>query len=350
MAAIQARKSPDGEVHYRVLVRLTGHPVQTATFRRKTDAKRWAQQVEVAIRNGRYFKTQEAKRRTLGDLVDRYVDEVLSTRPKGKKKLTALLTRWKKELGDFVLSDIKPARIAEVRDRLRRETTIRGEKRSPATVNRYLGALSHAYTVAIREWGWVEDHPVRKVERCREARGRVRYLDDRERRRLLDACHENPERRLYPLVVLAISTGARQGELMALRWRDIDLQRGVAILHHTKNRERRAIPLTGPALELMKEWATVQQIDTDLVFAGPKGKPAFPRKAWDAVLEETGIEDFQFHDLRHTAASYLAMSGATLAELAEILGHKTLQMVKRYSHLSQSHTHAVVARMNAAYL
>jgi integrase len=217
-------------------------------------------------------------------------------------------------------------------------------------VNRYLAVLSHVFTIASREWDWAENNPVRRVRKLRESRGRVRCLDEDERERLLAACEASWDDRLYPLVLLAISTGARRGELMALRWRDVDLKQGRGVLHHTKNGERRAIAITGLALEILRERNRVRRIDTDLIFASSDGRAWFPLRPWNAALRAAGIADFRFHDLRHTAASYLAMSGATTAEIAEVLGHKTLQMVKRYSHLTDSHTFSVVSRMNAKYL
>ncbi len=350
MATIQRRATKNGKSHYRVIVRLRGHPCTTATFHRKTDAKRWAQQVETAIREGRYFKTREAKRRTLAELIDRYIEHVVAMRPKGRKKLRYLLGRWRKELGDYLIADVTSTRIAEVRDRLRHEVTKRGSKRAPATVNRYLGALSHAFTIATREWGWAELNPLSNVQRLTEPRGRVRWLDKNERERLLVSCKASWDDRLYPLVLLGISTGAREGELMALRWRDLDLTRGVGVLHDTKNGDRRSIAITGVALEVMRERHRGRSLDTDIVFAGPRKGAWFPLRPWKAALRDAQIADFTFHDLRHTAASYLAMSGATTAEIAEVLGHKTLAMVKRYSHLADSHTHSVVARMNEKYL
>jgi len=146
---------------------------------------------------------------------------------------------------------------------------------------------------------------------------------------------------------LALSTGMRQGEIMNLRWQDVDFEKGIIILHETKNDERRAVPLTSYALELLKEQNKLRRIDTDLLFPGknPK-KPVFIRAPWITAVKEAKLLDFRFHDLRHSAASYLAMNGATLSEIAEILGHKTLQMVKRYSHLTEQHTSKVVAKMN----
>ena len=128
------------------------------------------------------------------------------------------------------------------------------------------------------------------------------------------------------------------------------MSRGTAVLHRPKNEERRSLPLTGLARDLLRERSRIRRLDTDLIFANPEGKATFPRKAWEEALRAAQIEDFRFHDLRHSAASYLAMSGATLAEIAEVLGHKTLQMVKRYSHLTEQHTSAVVARMNEKFI
>lgn len=350
MASIEGRRTQDGKTCYRVKIRLKGHPEESATFSRKTDARRWAQATETAIREGRYFRTREAMRKTLNDLIERYIQDVLPQKPRSQIKQTYQLEWWRSELGSFSIAEIVPARIAEKRDQLAREETYRGSRRSPATVNRYLAALSHAFTIAVKEWGWADENPVRKVAKLREPRGRVRYLSDDERDRLLPACQASSDPRLYPLVMMALSTGARQGEILKLKWSDVDLKRGVAVLHDTKNQERRALPLTGLALNEIAELGRVRQIDTDLVFADLKGNVGFPRNAWEAALKEAEIEDFRFHDLRHSAASYLAMSGATLAEIAEVLGHKTLQMVKRYSHLTEQHTSKVVARMNEKFL
>src|SRR5262249_8250247 len=142
---------------------------------------------------------------------------------------------------------------------------------------------------------------------------------------------------------------ARKMELLNLTWRDVDLQRGVITLHNTKNRERRVLPLAGPALALMHQHAKIRRIDTPFVFPRRDGRKSLDiRSAWETALKRADIGDFRFHDLRHSCASYLAMNGASLAEIAEILGHKTLSMVKRYAHLSEAHTAGVVARMNAA--
>jgi integrase len=237
--------------------------------------------------------------------------------------------------------------IGECRDKLLQGITHRGINRSPATVVRYLAALSHVYTVAVNEWGWLENNPIRKVKKPKESRGRVRYLSDEERTKLLGECKRSKNGFLYPVVVLAISTGMRCGEIMNLTWSDVDLQRHCIILQETKNGERRNIPLVGHALVIMKEFNKVRRLGTNYIFPGnDHKKPACLRRSWVAALNNAGIKDFRFHDLRHSAASYLAMNGATLSEIAEVLGHKTLAMVKRYAHISEQHTSKVVASMN----
>lgn len=352
MASIEKRTSRDGKTTYRVKVRLKGQPTETASFERKTDANKWAQDTESAIRDGRHFKTTAAKRHTLAELIERYIKDVLPTKPKSEAKQTAMLNWWKSEIGSYSLADVTPALVAERRDKLAAGKTKRGTQRNPATVVRYMAALSVCFTHAVKEWGWIDDTPMRKVTKPKESRGRVRFLSDDERARLLKSCKESSNTYLYPAVVLALSTGMRSGEIMGLTWDVVDLNRGRAILHETKNNERRAVAITGHALQVLKEMNKVRRIDTTLLFPSKEITPQKPQKPidlrapWLAALKKASIQDFKFHDLRHSAASYLAMNGASLAEIAEVLGHKTLQMVKRYAHLSEGHTARVVESMN----
>lgn len=347
MATIEVRRADDGTVSYRAKVRLKGHPPEHATFKRKTDATKWAHSVEAAMREGRYFKTAEAKKHTFADLVDRYLKEVLPDRPKNAANTQRHLQFWKQKLGTLPLADITPALLVQLRNDLLAETTRLKKPRSNATVVRYLASISHAFTVAMKDWQWVTDNPVSKISKPRQGRGRERYLSDDERERLLAACRASANRYLLPVVVLAISTGMRRGEIMNLHWHDIDFQRGSILLTATKNDTSRSVPLTGLALMLLQDLAKVRRLDTSLLFYGSlPNKPMDLKKPWEAAVRQASLENFRFHDLRHTAASYLAMNGATTMEIAAVLGHKTLQMVKRYSHLTNSHTAKVVTAMN----
>jgi integrase len=201
--------------------------------------------------------------------------------------------------------------------------------------------------VARTRWHWISENPARRVARGQENPGIVRWLEDDERTALLEACKESGWPQLYLLVILALSTGARLGELRCLKWSDIDLKKGMAYLSDTKNEERRALPLIPAVQKELK--AQVRRIGTDLVFPA-KYDPQKPygnnfREHWRIAREKAGVKNFRFHDLRHSCASYLAMNGATELEIADVLGHKTLQMVKRYSHLSTDHKQDLINRV-----
>ncbi len=341
MATIVVRDGPRGR-RYQVRIRLY-EQTRSATFPTKRQAQQWAATTEGAIFDERYLDLPDASRYTLGDLIERYRRDVLPKKSPGTARNDAqYLAWWSDRLGDVRLHALKPVHVAANRDRL-------ALARQPATVNRYLAILSHAFSVAITEWDWLSANPLQRVKRLPEPRGRVRFLSDVERRRLLEVCTTSAQPLLLPVVVLALSTGARKMELLGLTWRDVDLRRGQLILEETKNRERRAVPLTGRALAMMQELARVRRIDTALCFPRRDGRmPIDLRYAWAQALAAAQIADFRFHDLRHSAASYLAMNGASLVEIAEVLGHQTLQMVKRYAHLSEAHTTRIVATMNAA--
>ncbi len=347
MANIEHRRSADGQSSYRVKVRLKGHSPVSATFTRLTDAKRWAQSTESAIREGRHFRTAEAKKHTVADLIDRYLKDGYVAPLKSSRDRKRQLLWWRDKLGQLALSDLSSAVITDARNSLLTKSGRTDESISPSTVVRYMAALSHALSIAVRDWGWIEDNPMRKVTKPKQPRGRERFLSDNERQSLLAACERSESPVLYAVVVLALSTGMRRGEIMNLRWKDIDLQAAQIRLTATKNNTSRSLPLTGLALERIKALSKVRRLDTDLVFPGKQsGTPIDLKKPWMTACRRANLTDFRFHDLRHSAASYLAMNGASTIEIATVLGHKTLQMVKRYSHLTTSHTTKVVTTMN----
>lgn len=347
MATFEERPAPDGKTLHRVKIRLKGHPSQSATFNRLTDAKRWAQSTEAAIREGRYFKTTAARKHTVAELVDRYIDEIIPTKPRNARNQKAQLLYWKKELGYLQLSQLTAAEIGRCRDQLLASQVRGSRKMAPATVVRYLAAFSTALTLAVKEWDWMDDSPMRKVRKPKEPRGRVRTLSRDELRTLLHTCEKSKNKLLRGIVILAVSTGMRQGEILGLKRSQIEPDKQRLILHDTKNGDRRAVTLAGPALEVARERVEKTGHDDDLLFAGRNpARPVDIKKAWGNALVSAGIRNFRFHDLRHCAASFFLESGASVGQLAEILGHRTLSMVKRYAHLSESHSAKLVTRMN----
>jgi integrase len=222
-------------------------------------------------------------------------------------------------------------------------------RRSNATVNRHHVALAGLFSWARKQRLLPRDFvsPTRHVEKLPEPRGRVRYLKDDERERLLTACKASSWPRLYLLALMAITTGGRRSELLGLRWCDIDTERGEAILHDTKNGERRVLVLLFQVLDELAKFAPADaSTSTALVFRS-RLRPSQPfsfKSAWGEAVALAELRDFHFHDLRHTFASYSAQHGASLLELADALGHKTLKMVQRYSHLSTDSRRRMVSK------
>jgi len=213
----------------------------------------------------------------------------------------------------------------------------------------------------------LKDNPCREVKSKPENPHRESFLTDNEQSKLLNICKTSKWDRLYLLVLMALTTGARKGELLHLKWSDIDFNNNVALLKGTeniiegtkgtKNGKSRLLPLTMPVLEEIKKF---REIGNGLLFGAvevvisadgktkikkPTGKPFEFRKQWFAVLNEAGITNFRFHDLRHTAASNLAKNGATLLEIAEVLGHSNTTVTKRYAHLCIDHKRDLINRV-----
>lgn len=337
MANIEKRTNDDGSTSYRVKIRLKGHAPESATFNRLTDAREWAKKTEADIKAGRHFGI--SKRHTLKELLDRYEASEKYRKLKSGDSVKARLVWWRDLHGDSLLSDMTPDVIAKARDKLKETPKqLGGGIRSNADVNRTLAALSSACSYCVTELGWLERNPLERVSKGSESKGRVRFLDDAELPRFLTACRESKSDSLYLAVVLSLTTGGRQSEVMGLRWPQIDLKRRTAMLGDTKNGDARVLPLSGEAIGLLQERAKVRSLADDRIFpptaAAKKAAYLDLRQPFAAALKVAEIKDFHWHDLRHTAASYLAMAGTSPLEIAKILGHRTMAMVARYSHLS----------------
>ena len=218
------------------------------------------------------------------------------------------------------------------------------------TVYRRMYVLAAALRYAV-ECGWLTVNPMDRIKKPSPGPGRIRFLSEQERRRLLMACKLSRSPILYPLVVLALGTGGRKNELRWLRWANVDLEAGSVRFTQTKTHLDRTVPVVGAALQVFHARAQQRQADTDLVFARPDGrKPWNMEHAWITARHVAEMDDFRFHDLRHTYASYLAMSGSSLRDIAELLGHKRIQQTMAYAHLIPSHTRPLVERMVGQFL
>lgn len=358
MGNIIKRKDSKGNVSFTARVRRRGFPHLTASFHRRTDAVAWIAQQEVKIRQGLHLDEMEAKRHTLQEAIDKYLSET-----ECDINRRCHLRRWGEVLGPRLLSSIDDVLISEALTQIKpQEGRTVSNRLSPGSIRVHLCSLS-AVLKGARRWGWIKENPAKDVERPGQGKTRVRYLDEDELKRLLVACKESRYPPLYLIVILALSTGMRKEELLSLKWKNVELDRERIILEETKNGDRRNVPLKGEALALLKRHSKVRRLGSEFLFPGEKPSPqkeclAVPLEhrhfditaAWGAARKAAGLSDFRFHDLRHTTASYLAMNGATLVEIAAVLGHRDLNTVRRYAHLSDSHVAAKVESMNRRFI
>ena len=224
------------------------------------------------------------------------------------------------------------------------------KKVEPATVNREMACLRHMFTKAI-SWGYIKGSPLTEVKKLKEPPGRVRYLTPEEIDCLfaaIDQLSGGSGTYLKPIVIMALNTGMRKGEILGLKWRDLDIEGRKITIMKSKNNEVRTIPINDTLYVELKKLS--RNVHSAYVFSHSNGE-AFGsvRKSFERAVEEAGIEDFTFHDLRHTFASHLVMSGCDLRSVQQLMGHKDIKMTMRYSHLSKEHLQDAVAKLDSRW-
>ena len=307
MASI--RKLPSGK--WNVRITRQGFPLQTKSFITRTDADKWARTIESEMDRGCFVCRSEAETTTLGAALERYKREV-TPHKKGAHQEVKRIKLWlATDLAKRSLASLKGSDFAAYRDK-------RLAAVASNTVRLELAIISHLFTIAQQEWDMPLTNPVQSIRKPKGSNARTRRLEGDEEARLLAAVG-HAELRL--LITLALETGMRQGELVSLTWQEIDLQQSVIKKQDSKNGEPRTIPLT------FKAKAVLPDRGIGRLFK------CFPRSAWELALMKAGIKDFHWHDLRHEAVSRLFERGMNPMEVASVSGHKTMQMLKRYTHL-----------------
>ncbi len=334
----------DGTCRYRVRIRIKGHKPVSKNFKTLTHAKQWKRVTEGQIEKGLYISFSKADQYTVADAIRRYRKEILPHKTNDGENVARHLNRWETELGHLKLSRLNQSVISEVRDKMLAENIRPDQLRSNSTVSRYLASLSHVLTTAVREWQWINENPCIKVRKPKSPPGRVRYLSREELARLTEECKRSQNKDLHLIFLIALTTGARKSEILGLRGKDIDLENRIFLLFDTKNGENRTLPISDQILKIIQN----RPIEgSGLLFPAPTDslQPVCIRTAWEAAVKRAELQDFRFHDIRHTTASYLTMDGTSTREVAEVLGHKSLQTTKRYSHLANAHKRKLVNRM-----
>jgi len=333
-------KTPSG--NWKALVRKTGWPTTVKTFRIKRDAEDWARRTEDEMVRGVYIQRSGSERTTLQAALQRYLSDITPTKKLSTQK--AEHTKAKqliKGLGKYSMAALSAEVIAAYRDERLASLTNRGAPTSNNTVRLELALLSHLYTIAIQEWGLgLTFNPVLNIRKPSPGEGRTRRLEAGEEVRLLRAVNDHSNPMLGWIVVIALETGMRSSEITSLRRSQVDMNRRVIRLTDTKNDGSRTVPLSRKATEVFAAALEnpLRTTETDLIFFGEPGQDGRRRpyaftRAWALVKAKLGMKDLRFHDLRHEAVSRFVESGLSDQEVSAISGHKSMQMLKRYTHL-----------------
>ena len=334
MAAIYKRRDSKGKVvGWRAVVRIDGHPAICKQHDRKEEAQDWAIEIERQIKQGQFNFDLHKNKRTFNELLERYKNDGALEHIRSVEDVVRHLEYWTSRFGSYALIHLTSELVGKERRLLAEKPTHKGEKRSNSTVNRYMASLSALLSHAVN-LKWISENPCFSLSKLKENPGRDRVLTEDEIVRLLAACKQSKSPYLYCIVLISLTTGARQGEILNMEWRHLDFENGLAYLKETKNGRPRSIALTDPVIEELKILYQKRNPAKPLVFAS---KTAFGKidlkKAWKGALKQAGIEDCRAHDMRHTFCTLAAQQGASNLELATAMGHRTLNMLQRYTHL-----------------
>lgn len=327
-------KTPSGT--WKALIRKQGWPSTAKTFRTKRDAEDWSRRTEDEMVRGVYLSRAPSEKLTVASALSRYAKEVSPSKKATTQRSESFSAKQLDAFfGKYSMAAVSAELVAKYRDaRL-------AEGRSNNTVRIELALLGHLFRIAIQEWGiGLTFNPVSNVRKPSPAAGRDRRLTGTEQEALFAAAdaHSNPM--LGWIVRLAVETGMRSSELSGLRRPQVNIVRRVIRLADTKNGSPRMVPLTRAATVVLGQALEhpIRPIDTDLIFFGEPGrdgrrKPYVFQKLWQELTTKVGLADLHFHDLRHEAVSRLVEMGLSDQEVSAISGHKSMQMLKRYTHL-----------------
>ncbi|MFX0198639.1 MAG: tyrosine-type recombinase/integrase [Candidatus Hodarchaeota archaeon] len=298
-------------------------------------AKTVYQKRKTDVREGKFFPEKIRRKREIlfDDMVKLFLRDHSQPNKRSYRDDIYRVKRLLDTFGGKALSEISTQDIERFKARLAREV-------SPATVNRHLTLLKTILNKAV-EWGKTEANPAKGVKLFRENNQRVRFLSDDEEVKLEPVFPS----KYWHLVEFAIHTGMRKSEMFNLRWTDINFQTRVITIPRSKSGEMRHIPMNDRIVEILRglpsrmkgEW-----VFPSLTGTTPMGGDNFTKRVFDPTLKKAGIEDFRWHDLRHTFASRLVMKGNDLTTVRELMGHKDIKMTLRYSHLSPAHKMSAV--------
>lgn len=314
MASITKR----GPYQFQAQIRRKGYPTQQRTFETKREAEVWATAIESEMHRGVFIDRSEAERTTFGEALDRYASEVTAGKRGWETEMHRIRALKKHPLAARPMASLRGVDFAKYRDD-------RLKVCSPATVKREMVIISHVFSTARQDWSLPVDNPIASIRKPSAGKHRERRVSDDEMSRLLAAADDSKAATLSFCIILAVETGMRAGELVSLRWEDIDLTNSVVRLELTKNGDKRVVPLTEAAVAAIASLPRPIHGGRITAFYDSRGLSAAFRRA----CERAEITGLRFHDLRHEAASRFAPR-MPVATLAKVMGWKTIQMAMRY--------------------
>src|SRR4030042_1832855 len=295
----------------------------TETEERKL-AKRIYDKIKGEIAEGKWFERLPGEEKSFREMMEKYLDEYASKRV-SEKSFRGYSKKPISYLGAYTLSEVTPKTINEYKVKRRNDGV------GPASINRELATMKKAFNLAIKEWEWVEKNPVARVSMEEENNKRDRWLTTEEEGKLLKDC----PLWLRELVIIALNTGMRLGEIISIEWKGVDLFRKTVTVFKSKNKEPRTIPINQTVFEMLKGKAKVKSIKTNLVFyteTHTMYSKTNVDRAFRIGVKKSKIDNLKFHDLRHTFATRIVQSGKDLYKVQKLLGHKSPVMTQRYAH------------------
>jgi len=332
---VYKRRYPDGRLSkdWYINYRINGKQYKRKIGPNKKLAEQVLMDIKVKKAKGEYLGVHEVKKILFTDFLAEYLEWARVNKSENTYALNRFCADRLREAFVGHLSGLTAKQAEEYK--VKRRQTVK-----PSTVNRELALLKHMCTKAA-EWGYLKMNPLKSVKFLKEPPGRLRYLTYEEMDALINACSLH----LRPIVMVALHTGMRKGEVLSLTWQDIDLGARTIAVRHTKNNETKVVPINQTLYEELQRLP--RHLHSAYIFCNAQGEPYDEvKRSFKTACRKAGIKDFRFHDLRHTFASHLMMNSVNLKAVQHLLGHKDIRMTLRYSHLSREHLQAAVGTLD----
>ena len=336
---------------YQVTIRVKGYKPVYKTFDKKTEAKEWANETEIQMKKGKYRQIDKDLSKpitTVGELIDYFEENIACKRYSKPHQFKVMYNWWRAKIGHILLSEIDSPLLEKCQNILATEAPDKPYKdhtvKSNSTIRKYMFALSAILRYGSRSLKVIDRNPMSDVDKPKKLKGVVRFLSDEEKEILIKNSLAHSQM-LFVFVMIALFAGGRYMEILTLQVENIDFENNMLHFLETKNGESRGIPVYEKITQIIKDYLDENNIRSGYIFLNKNNKLYYIKGQLEKVIKDSDIKNFRIHDLRHTYASWLAQNGATLLEIAELMGHKNLNQVQIYAHLTIKTTAKLVRKM-----